>query len=41
MGQKFRITGTPAIFFEDGSRVPGAMGAADVEKQFEAVGKKS
>jgi len=41
MGQKFRINGTPAIFFEDGSRVPGAMGAADVEKQFETVGKKS
>ena len=32
-GRKYRINGTPAILFEDGVRVPGAMTAADVEKR--------
>jgi thiol:disulfide interchange protein DsbC len=32
-GRKYRINGTPAIFFEDGQRVPGAMPAAEVEKR--------
>ena len=37
-GRKYRINGTPAILFEDGLRVPGAMSAADVEKRLaEAV----
>jgi thiol:disulfide interchange protein DsbC len=31
-GKKIRITGTPTIFFTDGTRVPGAVGAAQVEK---------
>ena len=31
-GRKYRINGTPAILFEDGQRVPGAMPAAEVEK---------
>ena len=31
-GQKHKITGTPTLIFADGSRVPGAIGAADVEK---------
>lgn len=31
-GQKYRITGTPAILFEDGRRVPGAMPLDQVEK---------
>lgn len=31
-GKKARITGTPTIFFADGSRVPGAIGADRVEK---------
>lgn len=30
---RHRITGTPAIVFEDGFRVPGAMNAAQLEKQ--------
>ena len=31
-GQKNKITGTPTLIFADGTRVPGAIGAADVEK---------
>ncbi len=31
-GKKHRITGTPTLFFTDGSRVPGAVSAAQVEK---------
>lgn len=31
-GQKYRINGTPAIIFEDGKRVPGALPAAQFEK---------
>ena len=31
-GKKYRITGTPTMFFADGSRVPGAVNAAQVEK---------
>lgn len=32
-GRKHRVNGTPAILFEDGKRVPGAMAAVDVEKR--------
>lgn len=31
-GKKYRITGTPTMIFADGSRVPGAIGAAQIEK---------
>ena len=31
-GRKHKITGTPTLVFTDGSRVPGAIGAADIEK---------
>jgi thiol:disulfide interchange protein DsbC len=31
-GRKARITGTPTIIFADGSRVPGAIDAARIEK---------
>jgi len=30
--KKYRITGTPTVFFADGSRVPGAIGAEQIEK---------
>ncbi len=33
MAKKFRINGTPALVFEDGKRVPGAMAPDQVEKQ--------
>ena len=32
LARKHRVTGTPAIVFEDGTRVPGALPAAEVEK---------
>jgi thiol:disulfide interchange protein DsbC len=31
-GKKYRITGTPTVFFADGSRVPGAISAQQIEK---------
>ncbi len=30
---KHRITGTPTLIFEDGSRVPGAIGAVQLEER--------
>ena len=39
--QKYRINGTPAIFFEDGSRVPGAIPLEQLEKSLAAKSKKS
>jgi thiol:disulfide interchange protein DsbC len=36
LARKYRINGTPAIVFEDGKRVPGAMTADQVEKQLVA-----
>ena len=38
-GRKHKITGTPTLVFADGSRVPGAIGAAEVEKLLAAGGK--
>ena len=34
--QKYRINGTPAIIFADGTRVPGAINAEQIEKQLVA-----
>ena len=31
-GKKHKITGTPTLIFADGSRVPGAIGAPQIEK---------
>ena len=33
LGKKYRVNGTPALVFEDGKRVPGAMAPDQVEKQ--------
>ena len=38
-GRKYKITGTPTLIFADGSRVPGAIGAAEVEKMLANGGK--
>ena len=38
-GRKYRINGTPAIIFVDGTRVPGAMQLEQIEKQLVASGK--
>ena len=35
-GQKYNITGTPTLIFSDGTRAPGAIPAAQVEKQLAA-----
>ena len=32
VARKYKITGTPTLVFADGSRVPGAVGAQQVEK---------
>ncbi|MBK7616617.1 MAG: DsbC family protein [Vitreoscilla sp.] len=32
MGRKYRVNGTPALVFEDGTRAPGAIPAAQIEK---------
>ena len=32
VGHKYRITGTPTLIFGDGTRVPGAIASAQVEK---------
>ena len=38
-GRKHRVNGTPAMFFEDGTRRPGAMSAEQVEKLLSAARK--
>jgi thiol:disulfide interchange protein DsbC len=38
-GQKYRISGTPALFFEDGARVPGAIPAAELARRLEDAKK--
>ncbi len=39
LGQKHRVQGTPAIVYEDGTRVPGAVSAAEIEKQLARAGR--
>ncbi len=36
-GRKYNITGTPTLIFSDGTRTPGAIPAAQVEKQLTAA----
>lgn len=36
-GRKYRITGTPTLIFADGTRVPGALNAEQVEKYLAEV----
>jgi thiol:disulfide interchange protein DsbC len=38
-GRRHKITGTPTLIFADGSRVPGAIAGADLEKLLAAGGK--
>jgi len=40
MGRKYKVQGTPALVFEDGSRSPGAMPAAQIESRMAAAAKK-
>ena len=41
LGKKYRVNGTPALVFEDGKRVPGALPPADVERQLVASRAKA
>jgi len=41
LSRKHKINGTPAIIFEDGTRIPGAVGAEQLEKQLVASRSKS
>ena len=37
LGQKLRITGTPAIIFADGTRIAGAIDTAGLEAKLKTV----
>lgn len=39
-GRKHRVQGTPAVFFEDGTRKPGALPAAEIERLLSAAARK-
>jgi thiol:disulfide interchange protein DsbC len=40
LGQKLRITGTPAIFFSDGTRIPGAIDLKSLEDKLDSLEAK-
>ncbi len=40
-GKKHRVQGTPAVVFEDGTRVPGAIPGAEIEKHLAESSRKS
>ncbi len=37
IGKKYKVTGTPTIFFTDGSRIPGAIDAKMLEAKLAAI----
>lgn len=37
LGRKLKITGTPTIFFADGTRIPGAVDVKGLESKFAAI----
>ncbi|WP_415659317.1 DsbC family protein [Roseateles sp.] len=37
LSRRIHVNGTPAIVLEDGSRIPGAVGAAELEKRLQAL----
>jgi len=37
LGRKYKISGTPTLFFSDGARVPGAISTAQIEKRLTEV----
>jgi thiol:disulfide interchange protein DsbC len=41
MGRKHKVNGTPALVFVDGTRIPGAVPAAEIEKQLATATPKS
>ena len=38
--KKYKITGTPTVFFANGTRVPGAISAPEIEKQLASAAGK-
>lgn len=40
VAQKLRVNGTPAVFFEDGTRLPGAASAATLEQRLSKAASK-
>jgi thiol:disulfide interchange protein DsbC len=36
-GRKAKVTGTPTLFFADGSRIPGAISSVAVEKKLSEI----
>ncbi|HEV7912816.1 MAG TPA: DsbC family protein [Albitalea sp.] len=41
LGRKHKVNGTPALVFEDGRRIPGAVPPDEIEKQLVASSRKS
>ncbi|MEK8031880.1 DsbC family protein [Ideonella sp. DXS29W] len=41
IGRKYKINGTPAVVFEDGTRSPGAMPLERIEERMKEASKKS
>jgi thiol:disulfide interchange protein DsbC len=39
LGHKLKVKGTPAVIFTDGSRIPGAAGAAAIEEKLTSLSK--
>ena len=37
LGQKLRVTGTPTVFFSDGTRIPGAVDAKALESKLASI----
>ena len=37
LSRKIHVNGTPAILLEDGNRIPGAVGAVEIEKRLQAL----
>lgn len=37
LGTRHKVTGTPVIVFEDGSRAPGALPTSDLERRLAAA----
>ncbi|MFG6468659.1 DsbC family protein [Roseateles sp. BYS87W] len=38
LSRKIHVNGTPAILLEDGNRIPGAVGAVELERRLQALG---
>lgn len=41
LARRYKITGTPAVVFEDGTRAPGAIPVDQIEKRIKDAAKKS